>query len=180
LLIATQNHGLQCFFAVENTGSAHTQPKAIAARVTKPQSQSPPAPSLVPADTSAAQKTTLFYTMHLSEQCVNGKPLVTGRLSNGQSIWELSFPPGLISQTYLLPGYPVVEVGPFDYAGDRLRFAYKSGDIDCEWYEYESWRQCAACRAGVWVGADVDCANGGGVRVSNHRPCAWRVYVMKC
>jgi hypothetical protein len=145
---------------VENTASADTQPKLISARDTE--IQSPSAPALVPADTSAAQKTTLFYTMHLSEQCINGKPLVTGRLSNGQSVWDLSFPPGLISQAYLLPEFPAV-----DYKADRLRFAYKSGDINCKWYEFETWKKCAECRAGVWIGADVDCATGGGVRVSD-------------
>jgi hypothetical protein len=161
---AAQSHGLQCYFAVQNSAAANTQPEVIAARANDLDIR--PATDLV-ADTSAAQKTTLLYSMHMTEQCVDGKPLASGRFTTGQFDFDLSFPPGLINGVYALPEFPYVEVGPFDYREDRLRFAYHSEDISCEWYDYETWKKCAECRAGVWVGGDVDCANGGGRRVSS-------------
>jgi hypothetical protein len=160
--------------AVQYEASAQNQPKHIAARAddaeAAPTATVLSTPAIILADTSANPTivtTTLLFHFRVTEQCENGAKKVTGHYTSGDINQEVTLWPGLIiGLVHYVPNFPPLYIGPFDYGSSRLRFEYKNLPITCEWYDDETWKVCAECRAALWSGPTVDCASGGGYRVS--------------
>jgi hypothetical protein len=109
----------------------------------------------------------LPFHFSVTEYCQDGSKKVKGRYSNAL-VAEMDLPPGLVvSIAHTVPNYPPLQVGPFNYDNSHLRFHYADKSIDCEWFDDETWKQCGECRAALWSGGSLNCAAGGGSRVSS-------------
>lgn len=98
----------------------------------------------------------LPFHMEIWEYCINGKRLAAGVYYNGNMAQSLELKPGLmISLNHRVPDYENLIIGPFNYTASRLRFGYK----DCEWFDDETWKSCGECRAGLWSGGPLNCAD---------------------
>ncbi|KAF9700686.1 hypothetical protein EKO04_001930 [Ascochyta lentis] len=116
-----------------------------------------------PNTPSPQTSTILPFHLRIFESCHPGTPLTaTAIYTNGNMAQALSLTPGLIfSVAHRVPGYSNLEIGPFDYAREKVRFRYeKQGGEECVWTD-ETWRSCGECRAGLWSGPLVDCGVGG-------------------
>jgi hypothetical protein len=157
-----------CKVAVQWEDSAsQDQPKPLAAREDEPTSvvvAKATTTRTVSAEVIANPTSeTLILPFHFSvtEYCDNGSKKVKGRYSNGLSV-NIDLWPGLIAAVKHGVGhFPPLEVGDFKYDSSRLRFHYADKEINCEWFDDETWKRCGECRAGLWSGAPLNCASGG-------------------
>ncbi|KAJ4362500.1 hypothetical protein N0V83_010594 [Neocucurbitaria cava] len=149
----------------------------------------PPSPSVaqLPSEVNAlaASKTTLIpkiiqypdntgtteiilpFHFQTTESCsTDGTKLAHGIYSNGNVVAGVSLAPGVATGVnHLIPGYPDLSVGPFDYTNDRLLFTYTNGTnsaTSCQWYDDEAWKACGECRAGLWSQPTLDCSSPAG------------------
>lgn len=84
--------------------------------------------------------------------------------TNGNMKQEVSLSAGLItSVNHRVPGYPNLEIMPYDYARSRVVFRYQG----CEWGDDETWKSCGECRAGLWSVGPLDCKNPRVVRIKD-------------
>ncbi|KAF1943753.1 hypothetical protein EJ02DRAFT_510704 [Clathrospora elynae] len=115
-------------------------------------------PTLTPG-----KPTMLILPFHyqLTEYCEDGVKMVKSTYSNGNYVLPVSLGPDEYSVNHLIPGFPNFMAGAFDYNTDHVRFNYDNGEFQCEWYDYETWKQCGECRAAQWSGAALDCGSEG-------------------
>ncbi|KAH7384248.1 hypothetical protein DE146DRAFT_760032 [Phaeosphaeria sp. MPI-PUGE-AT-0046c] len=117
-------------------------------------------PEVIATQTTLNSETTILaFHYTLTEYCESGKRLVKGYYQNGNIQRDMDLPPGLINAIiHLVPNFPPLEVGPYKYDTNHLRFAYNG---TCEWADDETWKTCGECRAALWSGSSLDCAVGG-------------------
>jgi hypothetical protein len=110
--------------------------------------------------------TSVILPFHLQiwEYCIDDRRLAHGMYTNGNMKQEVSLSAGLItSVNHRVPGYPNLEIMPYDYARSRVVFRYQG----CEWGDDETWKSCGECRAGLWSVGPLDCKNPRVVRIKD-------------
>lgn len=113
-------------------------------------------------NTENTETTILAFHYTLTEYCSNGKLEAWGTYSNGGLFRNTNLPRGLINAVdHLVRPYPPLFIGGYRYDTHHVRFAYKDGSIDCEWFDNEKDKKCGECRAAEWTGPELDCSLGG-------------------
>ncbi|KAJ4309573.1 hypothetical protein N0V94_008864 [Neodidymelliopsis sp. IMI 364377] len=83
--------------------------------------------------------TILPFHLQIWEYCIDDRRLAHGMYTNGNMKQEVSLSAGLITSiNHRVPGYPNLEVMPYDYTRSRVVFRYQG----CEWGDDETWKSC--------------------------------------
>jgi hypothetical protein len=111
---------------------------------------------------SATSETTILpFHMTVTEYCNHGEMAVKGLWVTGRIKKDIDLWPGLVvSVVHLVPHFPPIQVGAYDYKQSRLRYGYFNDPTKCEWYDDETWKTCGECRAALWSGPPLNCAAG--------------------
>jgi hypothetical protein len=178
LITPHQTHHIDCWVGVAEIDSASQD--ALAAR-DEPARVEPA--RVVPAQASKTtispevlvRPTGLLYRpvilpfhFTITEYCTGPKKYVRGIYSNGLVV-NMNLNPTMTNNlNHTITEYPDLTIGPYATDKSRLRFYYKSAErnIECEWFDDETWRRCGECRAGLWSGEMLNCGKGGS-RVSS-------------